>query len=155
MPSFEHVPTYDDNIVGPSAILIGSLHRSSVSRGSKAQLLYRSDFVVFGRLKASRPSKQANCEKGRIISANDLDRCVSFSSSGKQSQSATLATATPTETSYELLAFLRIARGLNLWFLSISWDTGQADIGQGGTADISQFSINLQTAFAFRCLKFL
>ncbi len=80
-------------------------------------------------------------------------RLVSFISSGKSSQSATLASATATSSSCDLLTFLGIAQSLNIDFLPISWDGAQAIIGQGGTADISQSSINLETAFAFKRLS--
>lgn len=81
-----------------------------------------------------------------------LDRLISFTSSGKLSQSATLASAATTDTSYDFLTFLGIAQSLNIAFLPISWDTGQASIGKGGTAEISQSSIDLETAFAFKRL---
>lgn len=82
----------------------------------------------------------------------DLDRFINFTSSGKCFQSATLASAIATNTSYDFLTFLGIAQTLNLEFLPISWDTGQATIGQGGTAEINQSSVNLETAFAFKRL---
>ena len=78
----------------------------------------------------------------------DLDSLISFTSLGKIFQSATLASATATDTSYDFLTFLGIAQNLNLEFLPISHDIGQANIGQGGTAEISQSPINLETAFA-------
>ena len=81
-----------------------------------------------------------------------LDRLISFTSSGKFSQSATLASAAATDTSYDLLTFLGIAQSLNIDFLPISWDARQANIGQGGTAAISQSSVDLETAFAFKRL---
>lgn len=82
-------------------------------------------------------------------------RLVSFISLGNSSHSATLASAsaTATSSSYDLLTFLGIAQSLNIDFLPISWDGAQATIGQGGTADISQSSINLETAFAFKRLS--
>ena len=90
------------------------------------------------------------------MSANcHLDRLISFTSSGKLSHSATIASAAATETSYDLLTFLGIAQSLNIDFLPIPWNTGQANIGKGGTAEISQSSINLETAFAFKRLAAL
>lgn len=83
---------------------------------------------------------------------SDLDRSVSFTRSGKFFQSATLASAIATDTCYDFLTFLGIAQNLNLEFLPTSWDTGQANIGQGGTAEISQSPIDLETAFAFKRL---
>lgn len=77
---------------------------------------------------------------------------ISFTSSGKLFQSATSASAAATDTSYNFLTFLGIAQSLNIDFLPISWDSGQANIGKGGTAEISQSSINLETAFAFKRL---
>ena len=75
---------------------------------------------------------------------------MSFTSSGKFSQSATLASVAATDIPYDLLTFLGIAQSLNIGFLPISWDVGQASIGKGGTAEISQSSVNLETAFAFK-----
>ena len=90
-----------------------------------------------------------------IISANShLDtRQISFTTSGNLSQSATSASAAAANTPYDLLTFLGIAQSLNIDFLPITWDAGQASIGQGGTAEISQSSINLETAFAFKRLS--
>ena len=91
-----------------------------------------------------------------MSSKHNLDtrsRLISFTSSGNFSQSATLASAAAKSSSYDLLTFLGIAQSLNIDFLPISWDGAQAIIGQGGTADISQSSINLETAFAFKRLS--
>ena len=81
---------------------------------------------------------------------------ISFTTSGTFSLSATLASsaaATKTGTPYDLLTFLGIAQSLNIDFLPITWDAGEASIGQGGTAEISQSSVNLETAFAFKRLS--
>ena len=80
-------------------------------------------------------------------------RLISFTSSGHFSASATLASAVATSTPYDLLTFLGIAQSLNIDFLPITWDAGQASIGQGGTAEISQSSVDLETAFAFKRLS--
>lgn len=84
----------------------------------------------------------------------DLDSLITFTSSRRCFQSATLASAIATDTSYDFLTFLGVAQSLNLEFLPISWDAGEASIGQGGTAEISQPSISLETAFAFKRLVF-
>ena len=80
-------------------------------------------------------------------------RLISFTVSGNPTLSATLASSATTNTPYDLLTFLGIAQSLNIAFLPITWDAGQASIGQGGTAEISQSSINLKTAFAFKRLS--
>ena len=84
-------------------------------------------------------------------------RLISFTVSENVYLSATLASASAaaTNTLYDLLTFLGIAQSLNIDFLPITWDAEQASIGQGGTADISQSSINLETAFAFKRLSSL
>ena len=91
-----------------------------------------------------------------VMSANSYidSRLISFTNSGNLSLSATLASsAAATKTPYDLLSFLGIAQSLNIDFLPITWDAGQASIGQGGTAEISQSSVNLETAFAFKRLS--
>ena len=89
------------------------------------------------------------------MSANSYidSRLISFTTSGNYSVSATLASAAATDAPYDLLTFLGIAQSLNIDFLPITWDAGQANIGQGGTAEISQSSVNLETAFAFKRLS--
>ena len=89
------------------------------------------------------------------MSANSYidSRLTSFTTSGNLSVSATLASAAATNTPYDLLTFLGIAQCLNIDFLPITWDAGQASIGQGGTAEISQSSVNLEIAFAFKRLS--
>lgn len=76
---------------------------------------------------------------------------MSFRSSGTFFQSATLASSAAIDIPYDLITFLGIAQHLNIDFLPISWDTG-ANIGEGGTARISQSSISLGSAFAFKRL---
>ena len=83
---------------------------------------------------------------------SNLDGLISFRSSGKLFQSASLASAAATGTPYDFLTFLGIAQSLNIEFLPISWDTRQANIGKGGTAEMSQSPINLEAAFAFKRL---
>ena len=85
---------------------------------------------------------------------SDVDsRLVSFKTSGNFSVSATLASAAATNTTYDIITFLGIAQSLNIDFLPITWDAEQASIGQGGTAEISQSSVDLETAFAFKRLS--
>lgn len=81
------------------------------------------------------------------------NRLISFTVSGTVSLSATLASAAATNTPYDLLTFLGIAQSLNIDFLPIIWDAEEVSIGQGGTAEISQSSVNLETAFAFKRLS--
>ena len=80
-------------------------------------------------------------------------RLISFTTSGNFFVSATLASAAATNTPYDLLTFLGIAQSLNIDFLPITWDAEQASIGQGGTAEINQSSVSLETAFAFKRLS--
>ena len=89
---------------------------------------------------------------------NHIDsRLISFTTSGNFSISATLApsaaAAAATNTPYDLLTVLGIAQSLNIDILPITWDAGQASIGQGGTAEISQSTVDLETAFAFKRLS--
>ena len=84
-----------------------------------------------------------------------LDNHVTFTNSGKRFQSATLASSVRvTDTSYDLLTFLGIAQGLNIEFLPISWDTGLAKVGKGGSAEINQSSIDVEHSFAFKRLAY-
>lgn len=80
-------------------------------------------------------------------------RLISFTTSGNFSLSATLASTAATSTNYDLITFLGIAQALNIDLLPITWDAEQASIGQGGTAEISQSSVDLETAFAFKRLS--
>ena len=82
-----------------------------------------------------------------------LDNHISFTNSGKLFQSATLGSSVRVaDTPYDLLTFLGIAQGLNIEFLPISWDTGLAKVGEGGSAEINQSSIDVENTFAFKRL---
>ena len=81
------------------------------------------------------------------------DSLISFTRSGRSFESASpAAIKKQTIESHDFLSFLEIAQTLNIDFIPVSWDIGRARIGHGGTADISQSSINVETAFAFKRL---
>lgn len=82
-----------------------------------------------------------------------LDNHITFSNSGKLFQSATLGSSVRVaDTPNDLLTFLGIAQGLNIEFLPMSWDTGLAKLGEGGSAEINQSSIDVENSFAFKRL---
>lgn len=84
---------------------------------------------------------------------NHVDNHITFTSSGKLLQTATLgSSARVVDTPCDLLTFLGIAQGLHIDFLPVSWDTGLAKVGEGGSAEISQSSIDVENSFAFKRL---
>ena len=54
---------------------------------------------------------------------------------------------------YDFLDFLGVAQNLRIDFLPISWQPALERVGEGGSAEIRQALINLQTTFAFKRLK--
>jgi hypothetical protein len=77
---------------------------------------------------------------------------MSFSKSGIPFQSAAPAIVGPTGIRHDFLTFLGIAQSLKIDFLPITWQPALDTVGQGGTAEIRQALINLQTSFAFKRL---
>lgn len=53
----------------------------------------------------------------------------------------------------DFLSLLAVAQRLRVDFLPITWHTGLTAIGKGGTADINQSPVNLQTSFAFKRVR--
>jgi Protein tyrosine and serine/threonine kinase len=49
-----------------------------------------------------------------------------------------------------LIDFLSVAQRRNIDFLPIAWEPALQQLGQGGSAVVSQSLINLQTSFAFK-----
>ena len=94
-------------------------------------------------------------QSGRIMSSSSedyVDNCVTFSSEGRLFQSAAPESSDgEPEVSYDLLTFLGIAQALKIDFLPASWDT---DLAEGGSAEISQYSIDRTKSFAFKRLRF-
>ena len=74
---------------------------------------------------------------------------VSFTKSGKTFQSA----CSRSKDEYDFLDFLGVAQSLKIGFLPISWQPALERAGEGGSAEIRQALINLQTTFAFKRLK--
>jgi hypothetical protein len=81
--------------------------------------------------------------------SNGLD---SFIKSGKLLQSAAPAKSTATESPCDFLSVLGIAQSLNIDFLPITWQPALDSIGRGGTAEVRQALVNIQTSFAFKRL---
>jgi hypothetical protein len=88
-----------------------------------------------------------------MAALSDTDNVLmSFSRSGAPIQSATLATVGITGVRCDFLSFLGIAQSLKIDFLPITWQPALDTIGHGGTAEIRQTLINIQTSFAFKRL---
>jgi hypothetical protein len=77
---------------------------------------------------------------------------MSFSKFGIPFQSAAPAIVRPSSIPHDFLTFLGIAQSLKIDFLPITWQPALDTVGQGGTAEIRQALINLQTSFAFKRL---
>jgi hypothetical protein len=54
---------------------------------------------------------------------------------------------------YDLITFLAVVQKMELDILPITWQSARDMIGRGGTSDINEALINLQTSFAFKCLS--
>lgn len=54
---------------------------------------------------------------------------------------------------YDFISFLGVAQKLDIDFLPITWQPKLDNIGEGGTANIRQSLINLQTGFAYKRIK--
>ena len=74
---------------------------------------------------------------------------VYYTRSGKTFQSA----CSTSKDHYDFLDFLGVAQSLRIDFLPISWQPALDRVGEGGSAEIRQGSVNLQTTFAFKRLK--
>jgi hypothetical protein len=82
----------------------------------------------------------------------ESDCVVTFTRSGSLSHSAAPAISATSDHHHDFLAFLGIAQSLNIDFLPITWQPELDRAGRGGTADICQTLIMLQTSYAFKRL---
>ena len=51
---------------------------------------------------------------------------------------------------YDLITFLSLAQKRKVDFLPITWQSALGHLGRGGTANVSQSVINIETSFAFK-----
>lgn len=54
---------------------------------------------------------------------------------------------------FNFLSFLAVAQALKIEFLPIAWDSARETIGGGGTSQIRQSLVNLDTSFAFKTYR--
>lgn len=78
---------------------------------------------------------------------------IRFSTSGRDSWSATPVDAPDEALVWDFLSFLASAQELKVDFLPITWQPALSDVGEGGTAEIRQSLISLQMSFAFKVIK--
>ena len=74
---------------------------------------------------------------------------TTFTKSGRTYQSASFIS----NNDFTFLDLLGLAQNLGIDFLPIRWQPELEMAGQGGTAQIHQSMVNIQTTFAFKCLK--
>lgn len=67
---------------------------------------------------------------------------------------STSAGCGPAGVQYDFLALLGVAQSLQVNFLPITWQSAMNCVGRGGTAKISQSSINAKKSFAFKRMAF-
>lgn len=72
---------------------------------------------------------------------------------GSLIQSAAPEKRVQSDTHYDFLAFLGLAQRIEIDFLPITWQPKLEVVGRGGTAEIWQALINVQTSFAFKRIK--
>lgn len=53
----------------------------------------------------------------------------------------------------DLISFLAVAQYYELDMIPITWEAGPGRIGKGGTSEIRQSSLNLDTSLAFKCIS--
>jgi Protein tyrosine and serine/threonine kinase len=56
---------------------------------------------------------------------------------------------------YDLISFLSLAQKHKVDFLPITWQSALGALGKGGTANVSQSMINIETSFAFKRMDLL
>ena len=61
-----------------------------------------------------------------------------------------IALKTGSDAPYDFITFLAVAQKLQIEFLPLTWQPALEHIGRGGTSQITQALINLQTSFAFK-----
>ena len=82
-------------------------------------------------------------------SSDDVSALISYTRSGEIGQSA----SSISDQEYDLLDFLGVAQSLNIDLLPSTWQPTLDAVGKGGTAEIRQALINVQTSFAFKHFK--
>ena len=82
-------------------------------------------------------------------SGDKASTLITYTKSGETYQSA----SSTSNKEYDFLDFLGVAQSLKIDFLPITWQPELDKVGEGGTARILQSLINIQTTFAFKCLK--
>lgn len=82
----------------------------------------------------------------------ESDFVITFTRSGSLSHSAAPTTIATSDHHHHFLTFLGIAQSLNIDFLPITWQPKLDRAGRGGTAEILQTLIMLQTNYAFKRL---
>ena len=78
-----------------------------------------------------------------------LSGIISYTRSGKVHQSAGSASAE----NYDFLDFLGVAQNLGIDFLPVRWQAALEKAGRGGTAEIRQGLVNIETTFVFKQMK--
>jgi hypothetical protein len=53
----------------------------------------------------------------------------------------------------DLITFLAAVQAAQIDILPITWQSAREPVGEGGTSSIKEAPINLQTSFAFKCVK--
>ena len=79
----------------------------------------------------------------------DYSGLIEYTRSGIYSHSA----CSTWKDEHDFLDFLGVAQNLKIDFLPISWQPALERVGEGGSAEIRQSLINIQTTFAFKRLK--
>jgi hypothetical protein len=54
---------------------------------------------------------------------------------------------------FDLIDFLAIAQAFSMRLLPITWESGRAQVGLGGTSKITQAMLNNEVSLAFKCLQ--
>ena len=84
---------------------------------------------------------------------SDETLCFAYSTSGISSQTASLRYPAASSQHYDLISFLATAQKLRISFSNITWQPMLQALGLGGTAQIRQSMVNLQTSIAFKRVK--
>jgi len=93
--------------------------------------------------------KEATCDN----KIQPVDNLPSFWRSGTFSKSAASTQTVALHLHHNFLTFLAIAQRLKIDFLHITWHPAMDRVGEGGTAEIRQSLVNVQTNFAFKRFK--
>jgi hypothetical protein len=84
---------------------------------------------------------------------DQLSGCISYWRSGTLFQTAAAAASVKPRSHYNFVSFLGIAQRQQIDFLPITWQPALDKVGEGGTAEIREALINLQTSYAFKRFK--